>query len=124
MVVPISRQTEIIDEEVKRALIGILEEANAIFPDDGLPGDVKLRGQEKLDSMMAMVTDFADLPKLMDPNYELLFRAGLEEPPVSPRLLTLLRIPGEFTKISKEIIRLARAGQEEEPVAVVPEGVY
>jgi hypothetical protein len=110
MTLSIARQTEIIEEEVNRALTTLRDEADHIFPDDGMPGDVALKGQQRDSAYLAMVEDWGDYSKVLDPRYEESFRLGVEQPPVSPRLLALLRVPGEFTKVAKEIQRITGNG--------------
>ncbi len=125
MTLSISRRTEIIQEVVDRRLTTILDVADSIFPDDGLPGDVTLKGKQADEALLAMVTVWSDWAKVLDPDYEMVFRAGLDTPPESPALLQLLSIPGEFTKLARRIRQVAQKdeGNEVRQSARLPEAL-
>lgn len=83
----------------------IPDRAAKINEDGALPGDIMLPGPERLDKYWTLI-QFADVPKLLDPNWEMVIRNGLDPGPVSPYLKNLLRVPGLLKQVGADFTRL------------------
>lgn len=108
------RMTEIIDEEVERMLKHEEAFAESIYVDGGFPGDLELPGPQRLKAYWAMTPDLSDIPLLLDPDWEMRIRHGLDQPPVNPYWKNQLRIPGSLKKLSQDFVKLnQKYGQTE-----------
>ena len=99
-------ETEIADEEIDQMLKeedGIVAE---MVKDGSFIGDVMLPGPERLDQYWAMTPDLSDVPLLIDPDWELRIRHGLDRPPVNPYWKNLLREPGLLKSTSQDFVSL------------------
>lgn len=100
------RETEIAEEEIRRAL----EDENRLVAEmskEGLIGDIPLPAPQRLDRYWLVTKDLSDLAGLSDPNWEDRIRQGFDPPPVNPYWVNLLREPGLLKKTSQDFMRLA-----------------
>lgn len=114
MTISSQRKTAIIDEEVQRVLEREEALTESIYEDGGFPGDIQLPGPQRLNAYWTYTTDLTDIPLLIDPDWELRIRNGMDQPPVNPYWKNLLRIPGLLKKTSQDFVRLnQKYGQSE-----------
>ncbi len=106
MTITSKRKTEIVETLVDRMLSRVQERAERINEDGGMPGDIALPGRERLDAYWAMTPDLTDLPLLIDPDWELRIRQGLDQPPVNPYWKNTLSIPGMLKRLSHDFMSL------------------
>jgi hypothetical protein len=99
-------ETDIIEEEIDAMFAEETDLANSIIADGGLPGDIALPGPERLDKYWAVTPDLSDVPLLIDPDWELRIRNGLDRGPVNPYWKNLLRQPGLLKATSQDFVRL------------------
>src|SRR5678816_3403635 len=91
MVISSQRLTQIVDEQIEAMLKRVEKRAEAFNQDGAMVGDITMPGPQRLDKYWA-VTDLNDVPLLIDPDWELRIRNGLDQPPVSPYWKNLLRL--------------------------------
>lgn len=106
MVLSAKRITEIADEEVDRILKKEKYMVDTLYGEGGFIGDIMLPGPERLDKYWAVTPDLSDVMMLTDPDWELRIRNGLDNPPVNPYWLNLLREPGLLKSTSQDFLRL------------------
>ena len=105
MTIRSGRKSEIVDERVQRMHTNVPKRA-AVFNEDGwLVGTTMLPGRERLDFFWAR-TEFADVPLLLDPGWEVRIRNGLDNPPVNPYWKNMLSVPGMLKEYSQDFRRL------------------
>jgi hypothetical protein len=116
MTISSQRKSAIIEELVDRMHARIPARADAINQDGHLPGTLMMPGKQRLDFFWAMTPDFSDVPLLLDPDWELRIREGLDRAPVNPYWLNHLSIPGMLKQYSQDfkalILRYAEDGNE------------
>ncbi len=106
-----AEMTAIMDDVISELFDHFTEVADSLFPSENklsagaLPGDILPHWLDRLQQYWA-VTPREDLPKIIDPNFELRLRQGLDQPPVGPFWLNQLRIPGQFTLLAKDFMAL------------------
>lgn len=99
------RQTELIEEAV-REIIGELEDwTGSVYADGILPGLKPLGAKERLASYLQQ-TDPADMELLIDDDYLLRLKYGLERPPVSPFWLNAVSSQGTFERMRRDFLHL------------------
>ncbi len=107
-----AEMTAIMDDVINELFDKFTETADSLFPSENklsagaLPGDILPHGADRLQQYWAMTPDLSDLPKIIDPNFELRLRQGLDQPPVNPYWVNQLRIPGQFTLLAKDFMAL------------------
>ena len=114
MTISSQRKSEIIEERVSRMHERIPRRAAAINEDGHLPGTMMMPGKERLDFYWARTPDFTDVPLLLDPDWELRIRNGLDKPPVNPYWLNHLSVPGMLKEYSQDFKSLILKYADEE----------
>ncbi len=109
--------TAIMDDVINDLFDHFTEVADSLFPSENklsagaLPGDILPPGMDRLEDYWAKTPALPDgtnpdVAKIIDPNYELRLRQGLDQPPVNPYWVNQLRIPGQFTLLAKDFMAL------------------
>ena len=114
MTIHSKRKSEIIEERVSRMHARIPERAATINEDGHLPGTLMMPGRERLDFFWARTPDFLDVPLLLDPDWELRIRNGLDNPPVNPYWKNMLSVPGMLKEYSQDFKSLMIRYADEE----------
>lgn len=102
--------TRILKDRIDAYASRIVERGENLFPDGVFPGTVDLSGRQKYQQYLNATVDINDFSRLADPDYESKVRNGLLPPedlgPQSPFWKQALMIPGEFTRMAAEFVRL------------------
>ena len=126
LLLPGAEWSKLLEEVVVTGPFGLrhfLEDANDLFPDGLLPGQVDLKGDAEVDFYTDPErTDLRDYEKIFNPQYEELVRMGQAEAPISQYWLQLLRVPGEFTRLATAFRKaLQRGAKKGKPETAEPE---
>ncbi len=99
------RQTELIEEAIKEILGEIENWSDSVYSDGILPGLKPLPAKERLANYY-MNTDPADMELLIDNDYLLRLKYGLDRPPVSPFWLNAVSSQGTFERMRRDFLHL------------------
>lgn len=102
--------TRILQDRINAYADKIVQRGENLFPDGIFPGTVDLSGRQKYQQYLNATVDIGDFSRLATPGYEETVRNGLLPPddpgPQSPFWKQALMIPGQFTEMAKEFVRL------------------
>ncbi len=103
--IPGQKATAILLEMGQAMFDRVPERAMAVLLDGTFPGSLKLTGLTQWEKFQAL-TDPADLPLLLNPDYLKDYQAGLAPAPVSPKWLAAISLPPLFKLMRTDFVRL------------------
>lgn len=108
--IPGERQTELIEETVADLVKELEGWSDSVYSDGILPGTKTPMAKERLAGYYEM-TDPADMELLIDDDYLLRLKHGLDRPPVSPFWLNAVSSQGTFERMRRDFLHLMHQDQ-------------